>query len=181
MCVSARNVCGSSLGFVCIRRRCIYFRLQRLWRQLQWICLVHFLLHKAVIPTLLVVSDRFAKLTRTIPLGRTREFEVANAFAKLWAFVYGAPSSLLTGNDPPFNSKLYQKVCNQLGINCLFTTTYHPRAIEQPSDLIARSLLRCDRTFRTILIFRKLVPTQWLFRTTRKSMRLLGYSHSRWC
>lgn len=77
---------------------------------------------------LLVITDRFTKLKRTVPLVRTREFEVANDFAKYWAFVYGAPSSLLADNGPPFNTKFYQEICNQMGINFLFTTTYRPQA-----------------------------------------------------
>lgn len=38
---------------------------------------------------LLVITDRLTNLTRTFVLGRTRELEVANAFAKHWYFSTG--------------------------------------------------------------------------------------------
>eukprot|EP00171_Calliarthron_tuberculosum_P023081 IDg23081t1 len=95
---------------------------------------------------LLVITDRFTKLTRTIPLARTRAWEVANAFAKNWVFIYGAPTSILTDNGPPFNSKFYQEVCSCLGIKCLFTTTYHPRANGQ-AERFNRTILSAIRSY----------------------------------
>lgn len=34
----------------------------------------------------------------------------------------------MTDYGPPFRSNFYQELCNQLGTNCLFIATYHPRA-----------------------------------------------------
>jgi hypothetical protein len=40
---------------------------------------------------LLVMTDRFSKLTRTVPLRIITAFTVGKAFCDQWVFVYGAP------------------------------------------------------------------------------------------
>jgi transposase InsO family protein len=76
---------------------------------------------------LLVIADRFSKLTRTIPLKTITTFEVASAFCHHWVFVYGAPRLLLSDNGTQFNSKFFQACCQILGIHQKFTTAYHPQ------------------------------------------------------
>jgi hypothetical protein len=49
---------------------------------------------------LLVIADRYSKLTGTIPLRVTTALAVAQAFCDHWVFVYGPPVSLLTDNAP---------------------------------------------------------------------------------
>jgi RNase H-like domain found in reverse transcriptase/Reverse transcriptase (RNA-dependent DNA polymerase)/Integrase zinc binding domain/Integrase core domain/Chromo (CHRromatin Organisation MOdifier) domain/Retroviral aspartyl protease len=76
---------------------------------------------------LLVIADRYSKLTRTVPLRTTTALVVAQAFCDHWVFVYGPPVSLLTDNGPQFTAKFFQAVCAELGIKKLFTTAYHPQ------------------------------------------------------
>lgn len=47
---------------------------------------------------LLVISDRYSKLLRTVPLKRIAAAQVALAFVHYWVFVYGPPVKLLSDN-----------------------------------------------------------------------------------
>ena len=76
---------------------------------------------------LLVISDRFSKLARTVPLKRITAVEVAKAFVHHWVLVYGPPLLLLADNGKQSISKLFHEICRLLGVKNLFTTTYHPQ------------------------------------------------------
>ena len=76
---------------------------------------------------LLVIADRYSKLTRTVPLRVTTALTVAQAFCEHWVFVYGPPVTLLTDNGPQFAAKFFQAACAELGIKKVFTTAYHPQ------------------------------------------------------
>jgi transposase InsO family protein len=75
---------------------------------------------------LLVIVDRFSKLTRTVPLKTITAEEVSKAFVNEWFCVYGAPVVLLSDNGTQFVSKFFQSVCRLLGVKQVFTTAYHP-------------------------------------------------------
>ena len=76
---------------------------------------------------LLVISYRFSKLVRTVPLKRITAVEVAKAFVHHWMLVYGPPLLLLADNGKQFISKLFQEIFRLLGVKNLFTATYHPQ------------------------------------------------------
>ena len=76
---------------------------------------------------LLVISDRYSKLVRTVPLKKISAIEVAKAFVHHWVFVYGPPALLLSDNGSQFTSKLFKEICNLLGTANVFNTTYHPQ------------------------------------------------------
>ena len=63
----------------------------------------------------LFMTDRFTKLTRSIPLRTTTASVVANAFLDNWVYVYGAPRYVLTNNGPQFAAKFFDAVCALLG------------------------------------------------------------------
>ncbi|CDF33203.1 unnamed protein product [Chondrus crispus] len=75
---------------------------------------------------LLVITDRFSRLVRTVPLKRITAAEIAKAFVHHWVFVYGPPVTVLADNGKQFVSRLFQEICRILGIKNVFTTTYHP-------------------------------------------------------
>jgi Integrase core domain/Chromo (CHRromatin Organisation MOdifier) domain len=89
---------------------------------------------------LLVIVDRFSKLTRTVPLKTITAEEVSKAFVNEWFCVYGAPVVLLSDNGTQFVSKFFQSVCRLLGVKQVFTTAYHPASNGQ-----------CERFNRTVL------------------------------
>ena len=76
---------------------------------------------------LLVISDRFSKLTLAVPLPDIRAETVARAFFERWLSVYGVPLVCLSDNGTNFRSKFFQSVCTLLGIKNLFSTPYHPQ------------------------------------------------------
>lgn len=56
---------------------------------------------------LLVISDRFTKLIKTVSLKGLSAAEIANAFVNHWVFNYGPPSELLADNGKYFTSKFF--------------------------------------------------------------------------
>ena len=92
---------------------------------------------------LLVITDRFSKLTRTVPLRTITALVVAKAFCDAWVFSYGPPRYLLTDNGTQFNAKFFLAVCRELGIAKIFTTAYHPQTngqVERFNRTIINSL-----------------------------------------
>jgi hypothetical protein len=63
---------------------------------------------------LLVFSDRFSKLTRTVPLRTITALVVSKAFCDAWVFSYGPPRYQLTENGTQFNAKFFLAVCREL-------------------------------------------------------------------
>jgi Integrase zinc binding domain len=59
---------------------------------------------------LLVISDRFSKLTRMVPLRTITTLGVAKTFCDAWAFSYGPPRYLITDNGTQFNAKIFLAV-----------------------------------------------------------------------
>ena len=74
---------------------------------------------------ILVISDRFTKLTKTVPMKGLSASEVAKHFVNEWVFNYGAPKELLSDNGGCFTAKFFQDVCRILNVHNLYTTTYH--------------------------------------------------------
>lgn len=54
---------------------------------------------------LLVITDRYSKITRTVPLRTITAYTVAKAFKSHWVFPYGPPVNLLPDNGGQFASK----------------------------------------------------------------------------
>ena len=92
---------------------------------------------------LLVMTDRFSKLTRTVPLRSTSAYAVAKAFCDHWVFTYGPPCHVLTDNGPQFASKFFLATCRELGIEKVFSSAYHPQTngqVERFNRTILNSL-----------------------------------------
>ena len=95
---------------------------------------------------ILVITDRFSKLVRAVPLKNIRGLTVARAFLENWILQYGAPLRLLSDNGTQFTAKLFQYMCERLGVSNLFTTTYHPQTNGQ-TERFNRTLLASLRAF----------------------------------
>ena len=59
---------------------------------------------------LLVMSDRFSKLTQVVPLRRIDAYTVAVAFVEAWVFKYGPPKTGISDNGKQFAAKFFQAV-----------------------------------------------------------------------
>ena len=76
---------------------------------------------------ILVIADRFTKLTQAVPLSSTTAAVVAAAFVDEWVFKYGVPRTLLADNGKQFSSQFFRGVSQLLGITNTFTSAYHPQ------------------------------------------------------
>jgi transposase InsO family protein len=95
---------------------------------------------------LLVITDRFSKLTRTIPVRTTNALAVAKAFCAHWVFAYGPPKFLPSDNGPQFVAKFFLKVCRELSIAKVFTTAHSPQTDGQV-ERFNRTILNALRTY----------------------------------
>lgn len=92
---------------------------------------------------LVVIVDRFTKLTRVVPIAREDADTVVSAFLDTWVASYGPPDTLLTDNGPQLASTHFRGVCGMLGIKHVTSTTDHPQTQGQVE--------RYDRTIVTQL------------------------------
>jgi len=76
---------------------------------------------------LLVMVDRFYKLTRVVAIPREDAETVASAFCDTWVASYGPPDIHLTDNGPQLTSTLFQGDYRLMGTTNLYSTTYHPQ------------------------------------------------------
>ena len=95
---------------------------------------------------LLVLTDCFTKLTRTVPLRTTSTPSVAKAFCDHWVFAHGLSVYLLTNNGSQFASQFFREASGILGIRQLFTRTYHPQTNGQV-ERFNRTLLQALRNY----------------------------------
>jgi len=93
----------------------------------------------------LVMCDRFTKLTRAILLLDATALTVSSAFIDTWVAAYGIPDSVLTDNGPQFDSVHYQGILGLLGIASNHTFPYHLQTngqLERDNRTLVRQL-RC--------------------------------------
>ena len=95
---------------------------------------------------ILVMTDRFSKFTRAVPMWACTALTVSKAFLEYWVFSFGALAKIVSGNGSQFTSDLFKKVCRTLGVRNLFTTTYHPQTNGQ-AERFNRTLLASLRAF----------------------------------
>jgi len=76
---------------------------------------------------ILVITDRFAKLTKCVALRRITAMSVASAIIDAWVSAYGPPDRILSDQGPQFMSNFFIAVIKILGIETVRTTAYHPQ------------------------------------------------------
>ena len=95
---------------------------------------------------ILVISDRFSKLTQVVPLRNTEAYDCALAFVEHWVYKYGSPLRVVSDNGPQFVARFFQAVCRILGVQTTSSTSYHPQTNGQV-ERYNRSLLAMLRHF----------------------------------
>jgi len=94
---------------------------------------------------ILVITDRFAKLTKCVALRRITAMSVASAIIDAWVSAYGPPDRILSDQGPQFMSNFFIAVMKMLGIETVRTTAYHPQTngqVERYNRTMATQL-RC--------------------------------------
>lgn len=77
---------------------------------------------------ILVICDRFTKLTRTVPLRRITAPVCANTFFYALLMSYGVPVHILTDRGLKFVSKFFRTLCDFVRVQGILTTAFHPQA-----------------------------------------------------
>ena len=95
---------------------------------------------------ILVITDRFSKMTKVHPLRGIGAYQVARAFCSEWVYHYGQPSMLLSDRGSQFTSTFFRNVCNILGVKQAFTSAYHPQTNGQ-TERFNRTLVAALRCF----------------------------------
>lgn len=80
---------------------------------------------------LLIISNKFTKLTKTVLLKPILAAKIAILFVNERAFNYRPSKEFFSGNGKCFTAKLFQDSCRIINIQNLFTTTYHPQTYSQ--------------------------------------------------
>jgi len=75
----------------------------------------------------LVITDRFAKLTKCVALRRITAMSVASAIIHAWVSAYGPPDRILSVQGLQFMSNLFIAVMKMLGTDTVRTTAHHPQ------------------------------------------------------
>lgn len=83
-----------------------------------------------------LITDRFSKITRAIPMRSTTATDVAMAFLVHWIYPYGPPICLLTDDGPQFVAKFVKHVGSALGLKQLLTTANHLQTNGQAEPFI---------------------------------------------
>lgn len=76
---------------------------------------------------ILVVTDRFSKLTKCIALRVITAISVSSAVIEHWVACYGPPDKILSDQGPQFMSSFFITVMKVLGVETIRTTAYHPQ------------------------------------------------------
>jgi len=95
---------------------------------------------------LLVIVDRFSKMTRAIPLERIDAETIAAAFLDYWVAAYRPPATVVSDNGPQFRSTFFQGGFSLLGISNRDSTTHHPQTNGQV-ERYNRTIVGQLRTF----------------------------------
>ena len=77
---------------------------------------------------LLTCVDRFTRWPEAIPIVDIRAETVTDAFFSGWVARFGIPATITTDRGAQFESKLWDGLCNQLGIVRNRTMSYHPQS-----------------------------------------------------
>lgn len=77
---------------------------------------------------LVIMTDRFSKLTRKLPAAKTSSAHVANVSFDSFIDSHGKPAYVLTCNGALFTSTVLVMLCTMLGSRNLNTTAYHPQS-----------------------------------------------------
>src|SRR5271156_3721869 len=73
------------------------------------------------------IIDHFSKYAEAVVVQDTRSSYLWEAFFTRWLAVWGCPTYLLSDNGSMFASTEFKQRCNEMGIQKVFSTPYHPQ------------------------------------------------------
>lgn len=88
--------------------------------------------------------DRATRWVELKPLKETKAEDIAQAFVEMWVSRHGLPLKLTSDRGPQFKSKLFDEVCQLLGVETVRTTAYNRKSngiIERMHQVLKASLM----------------------------------------
>ena len=79
----------------------------------------------------LTIVDAFSRWPVLVPTHSTTAEVTADLVWEHWISVYGIPKRIISDQGPQFESELFARVCESLGIDKARTTAYHPQTNAQ--------------------------------------------------
>ena len=92
---------------------------------------------------LFTIIDHFTKFAEVVVLTEITTSTVWQVFYVRWVAVWGCPLYLLSDNGPQFASQEFKQRCNELGIEKIYASPYHPQGngvIESFHQFLLRSV-----------------------------------------
>jgi len=71
---------------------------------------------------IMLITDRFSKLVRAIPMGGVRAVECASVLLDYWIGAYGPPDRVPSDGGPQFTAQFWHQVCKLLSVEAEVTT-----------------------------------------------------------
>ena len=90
---------------------------------------------------LVVIVDRFFKMTRMNPFQRIDAGTISAAFLDNWVAAYGPPATVLSDNGPQFRVKFFRGVCSLLGNANRYSSRIIRVILEKRSTMTTRCIL----------------------------------------
>lgn len=75
---------------------------------------------------IIIVTGRYRKLTRVVPMSKTTSPYIAAVMLNQWILPYGTLRIILSDNGPQFVAVFWTTVCSILCIQRKMTTALHP-------------------------------------------------------
>lgn len=76
---------------------------------------------------ILIISERYQKMVKTIPMKTESAEEVARYFNNEWVMNFGTPVEVLSDKGSSFTSKFFLDFFRILNVWNVLNTTYHPK------------------------------------------------------
>lgn len=95
----------------------------------------------------LAIFESYKNIAWVVPLRRITKYLVGIAWFYHWPFKYGVTQTGFWNNGFKFTSKQFHGMCQIMGIDNLYTSTYHPRTYGkitlQVYNCVLLTMLRC--------------------------------------